>query len=84
MWLNIYLCGLMLTTVIAVVFANESREIRIATPLTRGVVAVIAGALWPVLVVGVLEMACIVWLANKLPTRHADEHSSDDVLTASR
>jgi biotin transporter BioY len=82
MWLNVYLCGWLVTAVISLVFANESRELRIAPPLTRGVVAVIAGALWPVLVVGILELACIVLLANKLRTADAGDDAADDVLTA--
>jgi nitrate reductase NapE component len=73
MWLSAYLCGCMATAIIALNFANESREIRAARPLTRAVLALLAGALWPVLVVGLLELAFIVWLAQQLRITDSDD-----------
>jgi biotin transporter BioY len=80
MWVNAYLCGWLVTAIVALIVANESREIRVASPLTRAVVATIAGALWPVLAVGLFELAFVMWLAQKLRTTDSDESAEKDSL----
>jgi hypothetical protein len=45
-------------------------------PVTPLLVAVLAGALWPLLVIGLLEVLCVVRLARRL--RHADGAHRDE------
>lgn len=59
--LTMYLCGALITAVVAV-----GASIRLSTPqtavapLTRGAAAVLAGALWPVIAVGALLLIALV------------------------
>ena len=78
MLLNVYLCGWLVTTIGALVAANWLCSPRVSQPqpLTRAWIAVLAGALWPVLVVGVVELIAIVVLARRMRTArvsHSDQ-----------
>ena len=69
MWLTLYACGWVLTAYAALAFADALRDRSMSRPVTPLLVAVLAGALWPLLVIGLLEVLC-VGLARRL--RHAD------------
>jgi FtsH-binding integral membrane protein len=64
--LNVYLCGWLITTIGALVAANRLSDRRMSRPLPLGSLAVLAGVLWPVLVVGVVELIAIVVVARKM------------------
>jgi len=62
MLLNVYLIGSLVTAIGvggALVAANRLSDRRRSRLLSDGSLAVLAGALWPVLVVGVVEMLAI-------------------------
>jgi hypothetical protein len=71
MLLNVYLCGWVVTTIGTLVAANRVSSDRRRPQL----LAVFAGALWPVLVVGVIELIAIVAVAKTM--RAASARQSD-------
>ena len=76
MLLNVYLCGWLVTTIGALVAANGLSDRRRPQLPTQGWLAVLAGALWPVLVVGVIQLIAIAVLARSMRTAsvsHADQ-----------
>lgn len=64
MWLNLYLCGWFVTTVAALVVANAFPEA--SAPRARGLLAILAGALWPVVVAGLAQFACVGYAAKRV------------------
>lgn len=83
MLLNVFLCGWVITTIGTLVAANRLSDRR-----RPQLLAVLAGALWPVLVVGVIELIAIAVLARSMRTAgvsHADQATMerDDELTFS-
>lgn len=89
MLLNVYLCGWLVTTIGTVVAANRLCDPRMSpqSPV-RGSLAVLAGVLWPVLVVGVVELIAVAVLARRMRTdnvSHSDQApmQRDEVLTSS-
>jgi hypothetical protein len=89
--LIVYLSGWLITTSIAVIataMIAAGRELR---PVSRGWLAVLAGALWPVLVIGATQFVAIAMLArsiraaslNEPELRAADEaEHADDLVSA--
>ena len=75
MLLNVYLCGWLVTTIGALVAANRLSDRRRSRPLSVGLLAVLAGVLWPVLAVGVVELIAIVVVARGM--RAASARQSD-------
>ena len=75
MLLNVYLCGWLVSTIGALVAAHWLSDRRMSRPLSRGSLAVLAGVLWPVLVVGVVELIAIVVVARRM--RAASARQSD-------
>jgi nitrate reductase NapE component len=71
MLLSVYLCGWLVTTIGALVAADRRRS----RPLSVGLLAVLAGVLWPVLAIGVVELIAIVVLARMI--RAASARQSD-------
>ncbi len=71
MFLIAYLCGWLLTTFAAWVAADAFGEKPMPRPRTRLMLAVVAGALWPVLVVGAAQFAGVVYLAKRLTLQPA-------------
>ena len=63
MLLIVYLCGCLATMIGVLVAASRFGDRRVSQSL-RGLLAVLAGVLWPVLVVGVVELIAIVVLAQ--------------------
>jgi hypothetical protein len=57
-----YLCGALITAVGALIAANRFSDRRAAAPFSREAVAVLAGALWPVLAVGLMQVLIVVGL----------------------
>jgi hypothetical protein len=76
MLLNVYLCGWL--TIGALVAANRLSDRRRSRPLSVGLLAVLAGVLWPVLAVGVMELIAIVVVARGM--RAASALQSDQAL----
>jgi hypothetical protein len=81
MLLNVYLCGWVVTTIGTLVAVNRLPDRR-----RPHLLAVLAGALWPVLVVGVIELVAIVVLARSMRTAgashaHQAAMERDDELT---
>jgi hypothetical protein len=55
----VYLCGWLVTTVGVAITATHFSDRGMSRPLCVGSLAVLAGALWPVLVIGVVELAIV-------------------------
>jgi hypothetical protein len=89
--LTVYLSGWLITTssiaVIATAMFGVGRELR---PVSRGLLAVWAGAAWPVLVIGAIQFAVIAMLArsvrvaslNEPELRASDEAEHTDGLVS--
>jgi hypothetical protein len=77
MLLNVYLCGWLVTTIGTLVAANRlsDRGMSRPRPLSLGSLAVLAGVLWPVLVVGVVELIAIIVVVRRM--RAASARQSD-------
>ena len=75
MLLNVYFGAWLVTTIGALVVATRLSDRRRSWRLSHGLVAVLAGALWPVLVVGVVELLAIVAVMKAI--RGASAHPSD-------
>ena len=81
MLLNVYLIGWLVTAigvVGALVAANRLSDRRRSRLLSDGSLAVLAGALWPVLVVGALEMLAINAVVDSM--RAASARPSNQAL----
>ena len=65
MLLIVYLCGCLATMIGVLVAASRFGDRRVSQSL-RGLLAVLAGVLWPVLVVAVVELIAIVVLARRM------------------
>jgi hypothetical protein len=66
MLLTVYLCGWLVTTIGALVAVNWFSDRRRSSPLAHGSLAVLAGVLWPVLVVGLAELVAIVIVTRRM------------------
>lgn len=67
--LTMYLCGALVTAVAAIGGSIRFSDPRTAvSPSTRVAVAVLAGALWPVMAVGALLLMAVVPLLESLGT----------------
>jgi len=67
--LTMYLCGALITAVAAIGGSLRFSDVRTpVTPMTRVLVAVVAGALWPVMAVGALLLVAVVPLLESLGT----------------
>ncbi len=67
--LTMYLCGALITAVAAIGGSLRFSDARTpVTPTTRVLVAVLAGALWPVMAVGALLLIAVVPLLESLGT----------------
>ncbi len=67
--LTMYLCGALITAVVAIGGSIRFSDPRTAvSPLTRVAVAVLAAVLWPVMAVGALLLIAIVPLLESLGT----------------
>jgi hypothetical protein len=62
MWQTVYLWGLLITTIGALVAAERASggDTSARATLTVGVVAVVAGALWPLVMTGLVPAAAII------------------------
>jgi hypothetical protein len=59
----VYLCGWLVTTVAAAITATHFSDRGMSRLLSVGSLAVLAGALWPVLVIGVVDCSqSSLWL----------------------
>lgn len=78
-WISGYAAIAVLVAGIALVAAAGVRDAHIAAPDRPGVTAVFAGLLWPVVVVGVIELLAVMGLRSslrshaQLPPRHNPE-----------
>ena len=64
MVLDIYLCGWRVATVAALIAATQFSDRGKSRPLCVLSLGILVGALWPVLVVGVVELLAIVAFAR--------------------
>lgn len=86
--LTVYLCGWLITSIIAVVAAKKAHAGREMQPAYRGCLAVLAGLVWPVLVIGAIQLVVIAFLARSIAASSlserelitADEARRDDEL----
>ena len=74
----VYVSGWLVTTIGALVAANRLSDSSSPGPICVGSVAVLAGVLWPALVVGVVELLAIVAVAKAM--RSASAGPSDQAL----
>jgi hypothetical protein len=65
----VYLCGWLVTTVGVAITATHFSDREMSRPLSVGSLAVLAGALWPVMVIGVMELLAIAAVAKGMRTR---------------
>jgi hypothetical protein len=79
LWLMIYLCGVLVAAAGASVAADLFSE-RDAPSAARTGVIVIAGALWPVLLVGLLQLICLGGLAKAVRSAMGARHVSSLVV----
>jgi predicted anti-sigma-YlaC factor YlaD len=64
MWLTVYLCGWLFATICALAVAERvSGSERPSAHVSLGV-GVVAGALWPVVIAGLVQMAAIALIAR--------------------
>jgi hypothetical protein len=71
--LSIYLCVWLLTAVIifAVADSHHSQDNQPGpSVVTYGALSVVAGALWPILLAGLIEFGCVVFIARRIRTAH--------------
>src|ERR1700694_3576777 len=80
MLLNVYLYGWLVTTIGALVAVNRLSDRRRSRARSLGSLAVLAGVLWPVLVVGAVELIAIVLVARRM--RAASARESDQAMTS--
>jgi hypothetical protein len=89
--LTVYLSGWLITTGIAVIATAMIGAGRELHPVSRGLLAVGAGAVWPVLVIGATQFAVIAMLARSVrvaslnePELRAtdDAEHTDDLVSA--
>ena len=66
MVLDVYLCGCLVTTVAALIAATQFSDRRMSRPLHVRSLAVVTGALWPVLLIGAVELLAIVAVAKAM------------------
>ena len=64
MVLDVYLCGWLVATVAALIAATQFSDRGMSRPLCVVSLGILVGALWPVLVVGVVELLAIVAVAK--------------------
>lgn len=75
MWWQVYLCGAVVALAGVSVAADLFSE-RDVSSTTRRAVIVFAGVLWPVLLVGLLRVVCVVGLAKAANTARGAAHVS--------
>ena len=89
--LTVYLSGWLITTSIAAIATAVTGAGRRVRPVSRGLLAVGAGAVWPVLVIGAIQFAVIAMLAGSVrvaslnePELRAtdDAQHTDDLVSA--
>jgi hypothetical protein len=80
MLLTVYLLGWLVMSIGALVAADWVSGHRLPGPLACGSLVILAGALWPVLVVGAVEMVFIVIVAKRM--RAVDAHEHDETIAA--
>ena len=78
MWQTVYLCGFVITTIGALAAAERvsSGDTSARVTLTIGVVA---GALWPLVMTGLVQGAAIALIARRckaVPVRHSGQSQS--------
>jgi hypothetical protein len=81
-WGLAYLAVALLFGVAALVVADHLRSGEAPSAAVRGTAAVVAGALWPVMVVGLTQLLILRTVTDRLrmrPTRHAAEATSRPV-----
>jgi hypothetical protein len=78
MLLDVYLFGWLVTTIGVLIAANRLSDRRRPRLRCVGSLAVLAGAIWPLLVVGVVEVLAIVAVAKAM--RAASAGPSDHAL----
>jgi hypothetical protein len=61
--INMYLCASGITMVVAFVCKRFCHQLT-PRPLVRASVAVLVGALWPLLILGIAALGCVVLLAK--------------------
>ncbi|MCH9769185.1 MAG: hypothetical protein K0U70_15470 [Actinomycetia bacterium] len=86
--LTVYLCGALIAAVVAIGGSIRFSDPRTpVTPITRVAVAVLAGALWPVMAVGALLLMVAVPLLESLgtaPVTRADAGVAPEDLVLTR
>lgn len=66
MLLSAYLIGAVVTATGALVVAESLGDGRMPRPRRRGSLAVLAGALWPVLLIGLVQLAAVAAVAKSM------------------
>ncbi len=61
-WCAVYVGVAIVVAIAAFVIANFFRSDDVVAPDHPGTLSVVAGALWPVIVIGMTELAVTIWL----------------------
>jgi biotin transporter BioY len=85
---NTYLCGWLVTTAVVIFAADRFSAQSWVRPGLRMSLAVLCGALWPLVILGILELGFVAMLAKAInfisPTRSDDASTQElnEVLTS--
>lgn len=68
-WVSGYFAMAVLVAAIALVAAGWFRDVHVAAPDRPGVTAAVAGLLWPIVLVGIVELLAVIGLRSSLRSR---------------
>lgn len=84
-WIGGYLAMAVVVAAVALVSAGWFRDAHVTAPDRPGVTAAVAGLLWPVVLVGVVELLAVVGARSRLRSgvRYAEPRHSPESRTLS-
>lgn len=71
-WISTYATIAVLVATASIVMAEWARDAHVAAPDRPGMTAIVAGLLWPVLALGILQLLTLVAVRHGLRIRHPD------------
>ena len=78
---NTYLCGWLVTTAVVIFAADRFSAQTRVRPVLRMSLAVLCGALWPLVILGMLELGFVAMFAKAIkfisPTRSGDASTQE-------
>lgn len=68
-WISGYLAMAVFVAAVALVAAGWFRDLHVAAPDRPGVTAAVAGLLWPIVLVGIVELLAVIGLRSSFRSR---------------